>query len=55
MAPGQGHSLIELFTENVDNDTDEKKLHPGMRSIIEAYNSAPNQKWKLFLLSTVPN
>ena len=55
MAPGQGQSLLELFSENIDNDTDEEKLDPGMQSTIEAYNAAPNQKWKLFLLSTVPN
>ncbi|CAF4535520.1 unnamed protein product [Rotaria sp. Silwood2] len=54
MAPGQGQSLLELFEKNVDNDTDEQKLDLGMQSIVEAYQSAPSRKWKLFLLSTVP-
>jgi len=54
MAPGQGQNLLELFKENVDNDTDEEKLDPTMQSIVEAYHSAPSRKWTLFLLSTVP-
>jgi hypothetical protein len=53
IAPGQGENLIELFKANAENETEEE-LDPTMQSIVEAYKSAPNNKWRLFLLSTVP-
>jgi hypothetical protein len=53
MAPGQGENLLELFKDNGYNEIEEQELDPTMQSIVEAYRSAPTNKWKLFLLSTV--
>jgi len=56
MAPGQGEDLSKLFKNNVNDDIEEQnKLDPSIQCIVEAYNSAPTNKWKLFLLSTVSN
>ena len=55
MAPGQGQDLLDLFEDSKNNDDGEAPLDATMESILEAYLAAPNRKWKLLLLSTVPD
>jgi hypothetical protein len=54
MAPGQGQDLLDLFEESKNDEDDEGPLDATMESLLEAYRAAPNRKWKLLLLSTVP-
>ena len=52
MAPSQGEHWHQLFRgeEETANEID-----PKLESIVEAYHSTSNPKWKVFLLSVVPD
>ena len=55
MAPGQGQDLLDLFENSTNDEDDKEPLDATMESLLEAYRAAPNRKWKLLLLSTVPD
>lgn len=52
MAPDQVQHLEYLFH---DEEETEEDLEETLGSIMEGYQSISNSKWKLFLLSLVPD